>query len=237
MANQPFSSYDFYTFGKVLGEGAYGKVKMGTHVLTGEKVAVKTFEKAKLADPQARKRVTREIKILKALSHDNIVKLFEVIDLPFRKYIIMEYADGGDLCKYVREHRKLGETEASKLFSQVVDGLQYCHEAGVVHRDIKLDNILMRHDGTIKIVDFGFSVTFKDGQKLKKACGSPSYAAPEIVARKAYSPTCIDIWSLGVVLFAMVAGYFPFQGSNNSELCRRIIRGRFETPPWISEGF
>jgi len=231
---QPFSSADFYTFGRTIGQGAYGQVTIGTQLLTSEKVAVKTFEKTKLADPTSRKRVAREIRILKALSHPNVIKLLEVIDCPSKKYLIMEFAPGGDLCKYVREARRLKEPEACRLFCQIVDGLLYCHNAGIVHRDVKLDNILMDADRNIKIVDFGFSVNFREGQKLRKACGSPSYAAPEIVSRKPYNPPMVDVWSLGVVLYAMIAGYFPFQGSSNQDLCRKIVRGRFETPEFMS---
>jgi serine/threonine protein kinase len=99
---QPFSSMDFYLFGKTLGQGAYGKVKLGSHLLTGEKVAVKTFEKSKLTEAHARKRVSREIRILKALNHPYIIKLYEVVDVPLRKFLIMQYSSGGDLCRYVR---------------------------------------------------------------------------------------------------------------------------------------
>mmetsp|Transcript_8939 Transcript_8939/g.20440 ORF Transcript_8939/g.20440 Transcript_8939/m.20440 type:complete len:652 (-) Transcript_8939:590-2545(-) len=233
--NQPFSSIDFYNIGKTLGEGAYGKVRLATHLLTNERVAVKTFEKSKLTEPQARSRVAREIRILKALSHPNIIKLYEVVDVPFKIYLIMQFSSGGDLCKYVRENRKLSEAESCRLFVQIVQGLEHCHNSGIVHRDVKLDNLLIDENKNIKIVDFGFSVSFKPGQKLKKACGSPSYAAPEIVARKPYNPTSVDIWSLGVVLYAMVCGYFPFQGSSNQELCRRIVKGKFDCPSFMSQ--
>jgi len=232
---QPFSSIDFYNIGKTLGEGAYGKVRLATHLLTNERVAVKTFEKSKLTEPQARSRVAREIRILKALSHPNIIKLYEVVDVPFKIYLIMQFSSGGDLCKYVRENRKLSEAESCRLFVQIVQGLEHCHNSGIVHRDVKLDNLLIDENKNIKIVDFGFSVSFKPGQKLKKACGSPSYAAPEIVARKPYNPTSVDIWSLGVVLYAMVCGYFPFQGSSNQELCRRIVKGKFDCPSFMSQ--
>mmetsp|Transcript_18582 Transcript_18582/g.45657 ORF Transcript_18582/g.45657 Transcript_18582/m.45657 type:complete len:365 (+) Transcript_18582:6-1100(+) len=231
---QPFSSFDFYVMGKTLGEGAYGKVKLASHVLTHEKVAVKTFERAKLTEPHARKRVAREIRILKALCHPNIIRLFEVVEHPSRKLLMMQYSSGGDLCRYVREHRRLSEQESCRLFCQIVEGLRYCHDSGIVHRDVKLDNLLIDEHKNIKIVDFGFSVSFKEGQKLRKACGSPSYAAPEIVARRPYSPTGVDVWSSGVVLYAMVCGYFPFQGSNNQELCKRIVKGKFECPSFMS---
>jgi len=156
------------------------------------------------------------------------------VDVPYRKYLIMQYSSGGDLCRYVREHRRLSEQEACRLFVQIVQGLQHCHMSGIVHRDVKLDNLLIDEEKNIKIVDFGFSVSFKPGQKLRKACGSPSYAAPEIVARRPYSPTGVDVWSLGVVLYAMVCGYFPFQGSGNQDLCKRIVKGKFECPSFMS---
>jgi tRNA A-37 threonylcarbamoyl transferase component Bud32 len=232
---QSFSSVDFYSIGKVLGEGAYGKVLNATHIMTGQKVAVKTFEKAKLVDLVARKRVSREIRILKYLDHPNIVQLFEVIDQPQRRYIIMEFAAGGDLCKYVRDCKRLSENECHRIFCQILSGLAHCHAKGIVHRDIKLDNILLDSNKNVKIVDFGFSVPFERDQLLKKACGSPSYAAPEIVSRRQYSPTPVDVWSFGVVLYAMICGYFPFQGANSQELCRKIVKGKFDMPSWVPE--
>jgi serine/threonine protein kinase len=232
---QSFSSVDFYSIGKVLGEGAYGKVLHATHIMTGQKVAVKTFEKAKLVDLVARKRVSREIRILKYLDHPNIVQLFEVIDQPQRRYIIMEFASGGDLCKYVRDCKRLSENESHRIFCQILSGLMHCHAKGIVHRDIKLDNILLDSNKNVKIVDFGFSVPFEQDQLLKKACGSPSYAAPEIVSRKQYAPTPVDVWSFGVVLYAMLCGYFPFQGANSQELCRKIVKGKFDLPSWVPE--
>jgi tRNA A-37 threonylcarbamoyl transferase component Bud32 len=232
---QSFSSVDFYSIGKVLGEGAYGKVLHATHIMTGQKVAMKTFEKAKLVDLVARKRVSREIRILKYLDHPNIVQLYEVIDQPQRRYIIMEFASGGDLCKYVRDCKRLSENESHRIFCQILSGVAHCHEKGIVHRDIKLDNILLDSNKNIKIVDFGFSVPFESDQLLKKACGSPSYAAPEIVSRKQYSPTPVDVWSFGVVLYAMMCGYFPFQGANSQELCRKIVKGKFDLPSWVPD--
>ena len=131
---QNFSSLDFYQFGKTLGEGAYGKVKLGLQLITGEKVAIKMFERSKIADPSARRRVSREIRILKALQHPRIVRLFEVVESSTRKHVIMEYASGGDLCHYVREKKRLSEAEAGRLFVQALDALNYCHRRGVVHR-------------------------------------------------------------------------------------------------------
>ncbi len=131
---QDFSSLDFYQFGKTLGVGAYGKVKLGLQVLTGEKVAIKMFESNKIADPNSKRRVAREIRILKALQHPRIVRLFEVVESATRKHVIMEYASGGDLCHYVREKKRLSEGESARLFMQITDALSYCHRRGVVHR-------------------------------------------------------------------------------------------------------
>jgi hypothetical protein len=131
---QDFSSLDFYQFGKTLGVGAYGKVKLGLQILTGEKVAVKMFESIKIADPNSKRRVAREIRILKALQHPRIVRLFEVVESATRKHVIMEYASGGDLCHYVREKKRLSEGESARLFMQITDALSYCHRRGVVHR-------------------------------------------------------------------------------------------------------
>jgi hypothetical protein len=131
---QDFSSLDFYQFGKTLGVGAYGKVKLGLQLLTGEKVAIKMFESNKIADPNSKRRVAREIRILKALQHPRIVRLFEVVESATRKHVIMEYASGGDLCHYVREKKRLSEGESARLFMQITDALSYCHRRGVVHR-------------------------------------------------------------------------------------------------------
>ncbi len=131
---QDFSSLDFYQFGKTLGVGAYGKVKLGLQILTGEKVAIKMFESNKIADPNSKRRVAREIRILKALQHPRIVRLFEVVESATRKHVIMEYASGGDLCHYVREKKRLTEVESGRLFMQITDALSYCHRRGVVHR-------------------------------------------------------------------------------------------------------
>jgi serine/threonine protein kinase len=120
-------------------------VKLGTHLLTNEKVAVKTFEKAKLDEPHANKRVAREIRILKALNHPHIIKLYEVLEAPRCKYLIMQYSSGGDLCRYVREQRRLPEPEACRLLVQIVSGLQYCHDSGIVHRSRPISKYITKN--------------------------------------------------------------------------------------------
>ena len=228
------TAMEFYSIGRVLGEGAFGKVKLANHNLSGEKVAVKIFEKFKIRDDSARKRVIREIRNLQRIQHPSIIKLFEVIDSAKRMCLVIEYANGGDLCKYVRAKRRLEENEARRLLAQIACGIHICHANNVVHRDIKLENCLLDSRRICKIVDFGFSTAFRPGQKLKTFCGSPSYAAPEIISRKPYIGPPVDVWSLGVLLFGMLAGYFPFQGDTADDLYRRVLRGDFKPPNFIS---
>ena len=142
----------------------------------------------------SRKRVIREIRNLQRMHHPSINLLFEVVDSSKPLCLVLDYASGGDLCKYVRAKRRLEEDEARKLLAQIACGIHYCHANSVVHRDIKLENCLLDSRGNCKIVDFGFSTIYKTGQRLKTFCGSPSYAAPEIIARKPYIGPPVDIW-------------------------------------------
>ncbi|GBG79352.1 hypothetical protein CBR_g29500 [Chara braunii] len=224
-----------YTIGPVVGEGGFCKVRLGTHQLTSAKVAIKIIDKARLVDPADRKRVAREIKVLKRLTQGTIIQLLEVVESPTRVHVIMEYASGGSLLDYVRARKKLEESEARRFLVQIVRGLEHCHSRMVVHRDIKLENLLLDSEKNMKIIDFGLSAILTAGKKLRVHCGSPSYAAPEIVARKLYDGPPVDVWSLGVVLFAMISGYLPFYaGSSKEDLCQKIINGSYRAPDWIS---
>ena len=229
-----------YNLGKVVGEGGFCKVRLGVHQVTGAKTAVKLVDKAKLTEENDRRRVGREIRVLKRLAHEHVIRLFDVVDSPKIVYVVMEYADGGSLLDYVRRRKKLAEPEAARFFHQMCRGLDYCHGNGVVHRDVKLENVLLDAGENVKLIDFGLSAVLAgDGKKLKVHCGSPSYAAPEIVARRAYDGPPVDVWSSGVVLFAMVAGYLPFHahGGNKQELCAKIQRGAFTVPDAATEDF
>ena len=230
-----------YNLGEVVGEGGFCKVRLGVHQVTGAKTAVKLVDKAKLTEENDRRRVGREIRVLKRLAHEHVIRVFDVVDSPKIVYVVMEYADGGSLLDYVRRRKKLAEPEAARFFHQMCRGLDYCHRNGVVHRDVKLENVLLDAGENVKLIDFGLSAVFSpgDGKKLKVHCGSPSYAAPEIVARRAYDGPPVDVWSAGVVLFAMVAGYLPFHahGGNKQELCAKIQRGAFVVPDAATEDF
>ena len=178
---------------KTIGEGTFGKVKLATHILTGEKVAVKILEKAKIIDVNDVERVAREIHILKMIRHPNIIQLYEIIETPKQLYLIMEYASGGELFEYIVSHTRIKELEACVLFQQIIAGVEYITKLNIVHRDLKPENLLLDHKKQIKIVDFGLSNTYKPGTTLKTACGSPCYAAPEMIAGKRYQGSQVDI--------------------------------------------
>ena len=171
--HHPSKSIGHYIIGKTIGEGTFGKVKLGTHILTGDKVAVKMLEKERITDVADVERVSREIYILKLIRHPNIIQLYEIIETPKQLYLIMEYANGGELFDYIVEKNRVDENEACNFFQQIISGIDYIHKLNIVHRDMKPENLLIDDKKNIKIVDFGLSNTFKDNELLKTACGSP----------------------------------------------------------------
>ena len=229
-----------YVLREVVGEGGFCKVRLGIHQVSGARTAVKLIDKTKLSSESDRKRVGREIRVLKRLSHKNVARLFDVVETASRIFCVMEFADGGSVLDHVRSRRSLDEATACSFTSQIVDALDYCHRNWIVHRDVKLENLLLdKSKRRVMLVDFGLSAVFQPGKKLTVHCGSPSYAAPEIVSRKPYDGPPVDVWSMGVVAFAMVAGYLPFHAKNSDkrELCRKIVRGAYATPESASDDF
>lgn len=231
------ATVDFYGFGKVLGTGSFGEVRLAWHRLAGVKVAVKTYEKARLTDPSHWKRVQQEIDVLARLNHVNSLRMLETIDTPKRIHIVTDYCSGGNLCTYVKNKGRLTESEARGIFIQLMAGIDYLHSNAVVHRDIKLENILFSDESrtVVRIVDFGFAVVVKDpNKKLRIFCGTPSYMAPEICQRREYIGKPVDVWSLGVLLYAMIVGRFPFSGKTYPDLYKRIIAGQLTFPDHMS---
>eukprot|EP00002_Diphylleia_rotans_P002555 TRINITY_DN115_c1_g1_i1.p1 TRINITY_DN115_c1_g1~~TRINITY_DN115_c1_g1_i1.p1 ORF type:complete len:491 (-),score=81.15 TRINITY_DN115_c1_g1_i1:1147-2619(-) len=223
-----------YQIDRTLGEGTFGKVKLGIHLLTGEKVAIKILDKEKLVDPLDRERLSREIRIMKIVNHPNVVRLYEVIDTTKHIFLILEYAPGGELFDYIVAHERVKEKEARKFFRQLTSGLYYCHRKNIIHRDLKPENLLLDADLNIKIVDFGFSNMVSVGQPLQTFCGSPAYAAPEMVSGREYMGPEVDMWSMGVILFALVCGYLPFDNPNVGKLYQLILKGEYRVPEFIS---
>jgi serine/threonine protein kinase len=229
-----------YVIGKTLGEGTFGKVKLGNHTLTGEKVAIKILEKDRICDVSDVERVTREIHILKLIRHPNIIQMYEVrcmkiIETPKQLYLIMEFASGGELFDYIVANTRVKEREACRFFQQIIAGIEYIHKLGIVHRDLKPENLLLDVNKNIKIVDFGLSNTYTQSELLKTACGSPCYAAPEMIAGKSYVASRVDIWSCGVILFALICGYLPFEDPSTRLLYKKILAGEYKCPKYISE--
>lgn len=232
------SSIEDYIVGKQIGQGAYATVFFGLHRESGKKVAIKIYEKYKLLDPQRRKSVRCEIRLMERLRHPNIVIFHDALDTPKQIYIIMDFVGGGSLHHFLKKRpgRRLDDQLAKRLIYQVSQGIKYLHDRHIVHRDVKLENLLLDDSGTVKIIDFGFSTIVPPGKRLKIFCGTPSYMAPEIVARKEYSGFCADIWAIGVLLYALLCGSFPFRGQNDRDLYRKIVRGVFHVPEVVTDG-
>jgi MAP/microtubule affinity-regulating kinase len=225
-----------YIFGEEIGKGGYANVRLAIHKPSLTRLAMKMYDKLNLNSAQRQSNVAREIQNLSKLSHPNIVKLTDVLDTQEYVILALEYIEGLSLNSYIRRrtNRMLPESEASLLFRQIVSGIAYCHEHLIVHRDIKLDNILVTDKKLIKIIDFGFSTDVIGHKKLKLYCGTPSFMAPEIVKREEFDGEPADIWALGVVLYTLLCGYFPFRGNTREELFSSIVSGIFIIPPHVS---
>lgn len=196
---------------------------------------MKILEKDKITDVSDVERVAREINILKRIRHPHIIQLYEIIDTSDKIYLITEYASGGELYGYVEANKKLQEIEACRFFKQLISGIEYIHKLHIVHRDLKPENMLLDSSHNIKVVDFGLSNTYTEGKKLKTACGSPCYAAPEMIAGKEYVGLEVDIWSAGVVLYVLLCGYLPFEDPNTANLYKKILNGEYSLPKFLSQ--
>jgi len=228
-------SIGHYILGRTIGEGTFGKVKLGRHILSSERVAVKVLEKERIVEVADVERIAREVHILKLIRHPHIVQLYEIIETRGQLYFIMEYASGGELFDYIVANGRVQEPEACKFFHQIIAGVEQIHAMHVVHRDLKPENLLLDEHKRIKIVDFGLSNVFREGQLLKTACGSPCYAPPEMVAGLSYVPAMCDLWSCGVILFALVCGYLPFEDQNTTQLYKKILAADYQLPNFIGD--
>ncbi|XP_046483135.1 serine/threonine-protein kinase MARK2 isoform X11 [Neodiprion pinetum] len=222
-----------YRLLKTIGKGNFAKVKLAKHVPTGKEVAIKIIDKTQL-NPGSLQKLFREVRIMKMLDHPNIVKLFQVIETEKTLYLVMEYASGGEVFDYLVLHGRMKEKEARAKFRQIVSAVQYCHQKKIIHRDLKAENLLLDSEMNIKIADFGFSNEFTPGNKLDTFCGSPPYAAPELFQGKKYDGPEVDVWSLGVILYTLVSGSLPFDGSTLRELRERVLRGKYRIPFYMS---
>ncbi|TFL00331.1 hypothetical protein BDV98DRAFT_112370 [Pterulicium gracile] len=217
-----------YTLGKVIGEGAYGKVRMGTHRLTSTRVAIKQIPKSMSTA------LTREIHHHRQLHHPNIMQMFEVIATESAIWIVTELCYGGELFDYLVEKGRLSEEETRVIFGQLCLAVHYLHEKGIVHRDLKLENVLLDEKCRVKLGDFGFTREYESNVFMETFCGTTGYASPEMLQGKKYCGPEVDIWSLGIILYTLLTGTLPFDDDDELEMRNKIIKGSYEDPEWLS---
>ena len=224
-----------YDVVKTLGEGSFGKVKLALHHSTGQKVALKIMSRRKLITRDMAGRIEREIQYLQLLRHPHIIKLYTVIAMPGEIVMVLEYA-GGELFDYIVQNGKMPEDKARKFFQQIVCAVEYCHRHKIVHRDLKPENLLLDEQLNVKIADFGLSNIMTDGNFLKTSCGSPNYAAPEVISGKLYAGPEVDVWSCGVILYVLLVGRLPFDDEYIPALFKKIAQGNYAVPNYLSSG-
>uniref|UniRef100_A0A915DVU3 non-specific serine/threonine protein kinase n=1 Tax=Ditylenchus dipsaci TaxID=166011 RepID=A0A915DVU3_9BILA len=224
-----------YVLRDTLGVGTFGKVKVGIHEATGYKVAVKILNRQKIKTLDVVGKIRREIQNLSLFRHPHIIKLYQVISTPTDIFMIMEYVSGGELFDYIVKHGRLKTGEARRFFQQIISGVDYCHRHMVVHRDLKPENLLLDDKHNVKIADFGLSNIMTDGDFLRTSCGSPNYAAPEVISGKLYAGPEVDVWSCGVILYALLCGTLPFDDEHVPTLFRKIKSGIFPIPDYLDK--
>jgi len=224
-----------YQLVRNIGEGSFGKVKLARHRATGQEVAMKIINRRKLISRDLAGRIEREIQYLQLLRHPHIIKLYNVITTKTEIYMVLEYVPM-ELFDYIVKHGRLGETKARKLFQQIICAVEYCHRHKIVHRDLKPENLLLDKNMNVKIADFGLSNIMTDGNFLKTSCGSPNYAAPEVIGGKLYAGPEVDVWSCGVILYVFLVGRLPFDDEFIPTLFKKIQAGAFHIPSQTPPG-
>ena len=225
-----------YELGRLLGHGTFAKVYHARNVTTGKSVALKVVAKEKVIKGGMEEQIKREISVMKMVKHPNIVELHEVMASKTKIYFAMELVRGGELFAKVAKGR-LREDTARVYFKQLISAVDFCHSRGVYHRDLKPENLLLDEEGNLKITDFGlsaFAEHLRQDGLLHTTCGTPAYVAPEVILKKGYDGAKADLWSCGVILFVLLAGYLPFQDDNLVTMYKKIYRGDFKCPGWFS---
>ena len=230
----PETQKNFYLYGRQIGHGAFGKVNIALHVASGRLVAIKTFNKKNLKKKNAKKKIENEIEMLSRLRHPFISQILDSFETDTHIFIVMEYICG-DLLGFIRKRGKLSETVSKIIFKQLIEGLKYINHKKIVHRDIKLDNILIDLTNTIKICDFGVSRKISKDEIMHEHCGTPAYIAPEIFENQGYCGYKCDIWSAGVTLYYILGGIQPFRASSIKNLEKKVMQGDFDTIDEISD--
>ena len=240
MGGKTVGKYDLY---HTLGEGAYAKVKFAVNKETKETVAIKILDKEKIQQQNMGAQLKKEIGIMKMVHHEHLVVVKDVFATQKKIFLVLELVEGGELFDKIANEGKLSEARARFYFKQLVNGLLYCHGLGICHRDLKPENLLLDANGNLKISDFGVStLTVGDAEAegeqraelLRTTCGTPNYVAPEVLANKGYDGKKADVWSCGVILFVLVAGYLPFEEATMVAIFKKIKHAEFSYPSWFS---
>ncbi|MBZ3881106.1 Sperm motility kinase X [Sciurus carolinensis] len=222
---------DHYCVLRPIGEGSFSQVVLARHLLTGVKVAVKVVPKTEGHEP-----VLREREWLMSLEHANVIQLFQVIETPRNMYLVMEYAEGGQLRLRIPREGGLPEVKVRRAFREMVQVVHYCHQKGVAHLDLKPENFVVDARGHVKLIDFGLSTSIAPGQLLTGFRGTLLYLAPEIIQRKGFEGPPADVWSLGVTLYFMLTGRRPFMASTSKGLQNLVLQASYDIPPHVSPG-
>lgn len=221
-----------YRLDKTLGKGQTGLVKLGVHCVTGQKVAIKIINRSKLSESVLQK-VEREIAIMKLIEHPHVLGLYDVYENKKFLYLILEHVSGGELFDYLVSKGRLSIKEARKFFRQIISALDFCHCHSICHRDLKPENLLLDDKGNIKVADFGMASLQLENSLLETSCGSPHYASPEVVRGEKYDGRRADVWSCGVILYALLVGALPFDDDNLRHLLEKVKRGVFHIPHFV----
>nr|XP_015829965.2 serine/threonine-protein kinase BRSK1 isoform X1 [Nothobranchius furzeri] len=221
-----------YRLEKTLGKGQTGLVKLGVHCITGQKVAIKIVNREKLSESVLMK-VEREIAILKLIEHPHVLKLYDVYENNKYLYLVLEHVSGGELFDYLVKKGRLTPKEARKFFRQIISALDFCHSHSICHRDLKPENLLLDEKSNIRIADFGMASLQVGENLLETSCGSPHYACPEVIRGEKYDGRRADVWSCGVILFALLVGALPFDHDNLRQLLEKVKSGVFHMPHFI----
>lgn len=225
-----------YEMGRLLGKGTFAKVHHARNIMTSESVAIKVISKDQVKKEGLMEQIKREISVMRLVRHPNVVEIKEVLATKQKIFFVMEYVKGGELFAKVARGR-LREEVARKYFQQLISAVDFCHSRGVSHRDLKPENLLLDENGDLKISDFGLSALpehLRNDGLLHTRCGTPAYVAPEVLRKKGYDGGKADIWSCGVILYVLLAGFLPFQDENLMKMYTKIFKAEYEFPPWFS---
>nr|XP_029116723.1 CBL-interacting protein kinase 33 isoform X2 [Elaeis guineensis] len=228
-----------FELGRTIGEGTFAKVKFARNSETGDPVAIKILDKEKVLKNKLVEQIKREIATMKLIKHPNVVRLYEVMGSKTKIFLVLEYVTGGELFDKIVNHGRMREDEARRYFQQLINAVDYCHSRGVYHRDLKPENLLLDAFGNLKVSDFGLSALsqqVRDDGLLHTTCGTPNYVAPEVLNDRGYDGATADLWSCGVILFVLLAGYLPFEDSNLMTLYKKISAAEFTCPSWLTFG-